>query len=193
MEMVAGGREGLMSELYRDFARMVYKISLKGTQNHEAAEDVSQQVFMNIFRSLEGFRRDCKLKTWIHQITLNECHQYRLKHWRENRKIQAYLDERPEGREEEGDWCDRLLVGRILDMADPQTRKALEMIYEKGLTHEQIAEAFGVSRIAVTKRVERFRVKVADSLRAEGRSRPRNRCGSSTTRTPARCSSAETP
>lgn len=154
-----------VATLYKQYAEMVYSVSLRGTRCRQAAEDVRQQVFMNIFKSLEKFRNECQFKTWIYQITLNECYQFRLKAWRENRKTQAFLESWTEAKDEAGKWEHKDLVGRILDLADPATQDALEMIYEMDMTHEEIARAFGVSRVTVTKRLNKFRATAVAAFR----------------------------
>lgn len=153
-----------VAELYRQYAGMVYSVSLKGMRDRQAAEDVSQQVFMNVFRSLDGFRNQCQLKTWIYQITLNECYQHRLKEKRERRKVEAFVGSAPRSRDDAPHWDDRILVRRVLKLADPKTRKALDLIYREGLTHAQIADACRTSRVTVTKRLNRFRAAVATTF-----------------------------
>ncbi len=157
MRNATESKERKWADLYKKHGQMVYNASLKGTQSKQAAEDVSQQVFMNVFRHLEGFRNQCQMKTWVYRITLNECYQYRERNRRENRKVQAFLADHPEGKDEAKDWDDKILVGRVLDLADTQTQKMLEMMFYKDLTHEQTAASFGVSRVTITKRLEKFR------------------------------------
>lgn len=170
-EQPATDREARERALYREYAAMVYNLGLRRTQSKEAAEDVRQQVFMNVFRNLDRFRRDCRLGTWIYQITLNECYHHNRREYREGRKIRAFLDESgPEGgKDEPKEWENRLVAGKILDLADPETLKALEMIHTMGLTHEEVAQAFGLSRVTITKRMERFKVRAAKALEPAGR------------------------
>jgi RNA polymerase sigma-70 factor (ECF subfamily) len=156
-----------VEDLHRKYSAMVYSIGLKGTRNRQAAEDVRQQVFVSVFKSLGKFRHQCQLKTWIHQIALNECYQYRLKEWREYRKINAYLASRSEAQDEESDWDNRLLVEKVLGLADPETLRILEITYTRDLPQGQIAKAVGVSRITVAKRLSRFREIAGAALRAD--------------------------
>lgn len=146
-----------VAEIYKEYSGIVENISIKGTHNWEAAEDVKQQVFMKVFESLDSFRNECQLKTWIYRITLNECFHYRLKNWREKRKIEAFLENSSEANDEVGRWDDKILVRRILDLADTETKQSLKLMYVKGLTQEQVAKAQGISRVTVTKRLDKFR------------------------------------
>jgi RNA polymerase sigma-70 factor, ECF subfamily len=143
--------------LYKKYSSMVENVSFRGTHSREAAEDVRQQVFMNIFKSVDGFRNECQLKTWIYQITLNECYHYRLRNWRETRKVTAFVENVCEATDEVGHWDDKMLVQRLLDLADSETQKAMVMMYTKEMTQEQIAKALGVSRVTVINRLDKFR------------------------------------
>ena len=49
----------------------LYFLALNLTGNHHDAEDLSQEVFMKAFRSIESFRGDATFRSWLHRITLN--------------------------------------------------------------------------------------------------------------------------
>lgn len=57
-------------ELYRD---RVYNLSYRMLGNREEAEDVSQEVFITIFKSIDSFRGDSKFSTWLYRIAANHC------------------------------------------------------------------------------------------------------------------------
>ncbi|MFZ4523477.1 MAG: RNA polymerase sigma factor [Bacteroidales bacterium] len=56
-------------DLYRD---KVFNTALGLLQHHENAEDLTQEVFVEIFRSVAGFRSECSLSTWIYRITVQK-------------------------------------------------------------------------------------------------------------------------
>lgn len=49
----------------------VYALAYRTTQNRADAEDIAQEVFVRVYRSLKTFRRASSLKTWLFQITTN--------------------------------------------------------------------------------------------------------------------------
>ena len=57
-------------ELYRN---RVYNLSYRMLGNREEAEDISQEVFITIFKSVDTFRGDSKLSTWLYRIAANHC------------------------------------------------------------------------------------------------------------------------
>lgn len=60
-------------ELVEKFKKKIFYISYDFLKDHHEAEDISQEVFIKIFRSIEKFKKDAKMSTWIYQITVNTC------------------------------------------------------------------------------------------------------------------------
>ena len=52
---------------------MVYNVALNYLQNIEEAEEITQDVFMQLHHSLSQFKNNSELKTWIYRITINKC------------------------------------------------------------------------------------------------------------------------
>ena len=53
--------------------KAVYYLAMHMTGNHHDAEDISQEVFLKMFRSLKGFKGKAKLSSWLYRITVNTC------------------------------------------------------------------------------------------------------------------------
>lgn len=66
------GDEQTFRELVDQFRDRVFNTALGLLQHHENAEDVTQEVFIEVFRSVAGFRGDCSISTWIYQITVQK-------------------------------------------------------------------------------------------------------------------------
>lgn len=58
--------------IYDQYILMVYNLALNYLQNAEDAEEVAQDVFVQVYQSLHKFRNDATLKTWIYRITINK-------------------------------------------------------------------------------------------------------------------------
>jgi len=65
------GDIGAFEEIYRAASGYVYTIALRITDNREDAQEVAQDVFMNVYRKLRDFRFGASLKTWLYRITVN--------------------------------------------------------------------------------------------------------------------------
>ena len=60
-------------KLLTDYQDRIYNQAYRMLGNHEDAEEATQDIFMNIYRSIESFRGESKVSTWIYRITSNEC------------------------------------------------------------------------------------------------------------------------
>ena len=72
---------------------MVYQLSLNLLGDHNEALDLSQEVFLRVFRTIHGFRGQSALRTWIYRIVVNQARN-RQRWWRRrHRGQQVSLDE----------------------------------------------------------------------------------------------------
>jgi RNA polymerase sigma factor (sigma-70 family) len=69
---LTSGSENAFRELVDSFKDRVYNSSLGILQNAEDAEDISQEVFIEVFNSINKFRGDSSLSTWIYRITMTK-------------------------------------------------------------------------------------------------------------------------
>ena len=68
--------EQAYSTLLDDFQQKVYATCISFVPNTEDAEDVAQEVFVEVFNSIHKFKGDSKLSTWIYRITTNKCLEF---------------------------------------------------------------------------------------------------------------------
>lgn len=152
-------------EVYERFARMVFNLALRMAGDFEQAEDLTQEIFVRVFRHLGKFNGRSTLKTWIYRITLNHCRS--KLGWRslptrplaeENEGEGAELvDERrgPEERALAGD------VGRRVDRAIRQLklhfREAVVLCDIEGLSYDEIAHVLNIRIGTVRSRIARGR------------------------------------
>lgn len=72
MEKNSANTEKAFYDLYHEFKNMVYNVSLSYLQIVEDAEEITQDVFIEVHRSLKNFKGDSEMKTWIYRITVNK-------------------------------------------------------------------------------------------------------------------------
>ena len=63
-------------KLYHEFKTLVFNVALNYLQNVEDAEEITQDVFVKVYNSLENFNQKSSYKTWIYRITINQCLDY---------------------------------------------------------------------------------------------------------------------
>ena len=71
IDRICDGDQAAFSELVGRHKRKVYHLAYDITGDHHEAEDISQEVFMKVFRALKTFRRDAKISSWLYQIVVN--------------------------------------------------------------------------------------------------------------------------
>jgi len=73
----AGGDPAAFQALVEQHRSMVYRIAYQFAGNHYDAEDIAQEVFIKVYRSLDRFRRDAQLSSWMYRIVMNACIDHR--------------------------------------------------------------------------------------------------------------------
>ena len=63
-------------KLYHEYKTLVFNVALNYLQNVEDAEEITQDVFVKVYNSLDNFYQKSSYKTWIYRITINQCLDY---------------------------------------------------------------------------------------------------------------------
>ena len=69
--IIAGDQEALKT-LYLELGTKVYNTSLSYVQNESEAEEITQDVFLEVFHSAKTFRNECTVSTWVYRITVRK-------------------------------------------------------------------------------------------------------------------------
>lgn len=176
IQRCAARDEDACAELVAEHQRMVYQLSLNLLGDHNEALDLSQEVFLRVFRTIHSFRGQSALRTWIFRIVVNQARN-RQRWWRRrHRSQQVSLDEhiRAHGdlpEQTNGAAPDRLLgrkelAGQIrtaLDQLPFDQRTALVLREIDGLSYEEIGFSLGIAVGTVKSRLARAR----EALRAQ--------------------------
>jgi len=76
----AGGDPAAFQALVERHRSMVYRVAYQFAGNHHDAEDIAQEVFIKVYRSLDRFRQDAQLSSWMYRIVMNTCIDHRRRH-----------------------------------------------------------------------------------------------------------------
>src|SRR5215218_8108004 len=76
----AGGDAAAFQALVERHRSMVYRVAYQFAGNHYDAEDIAQEVFIKVYRSLDKFRQDAQLSSWMYRIVMNACIDHRRRH-----------------------------------------------------------------------------------------------------------------
>ncbi len=73
LRQTAGGNQTAFRSLYDFFSGKVYNTALLHLQNKEEAEEITQDVFVEVYRAAKDFKGDAQVSTWIFRIAINKC------------------------------------------------------------------------------------------------------------------------
>src|SRR5579862_4049800 len=94
--------ERAFRELVDQHRDRVFNITFRMLGNRAEAEDVAQEVFITVFKTIDSFREEAKLSTWLYRVTVNHC-KNRIKYLaRRHDRDRDELDERSHSQETNG-------------------------------------------------------------------------------------------
>jgi RNA polymerase sigma-70 factor, ECF subfamily len=137
-------------ELYQKYHERVYSICFRMTQNTSESEDLTQDVFVRLFRTIGSFRGESAFTTWLHRLTVNLV----LMHFRKRKRRQDRSNEEAElstyivpGSQDPKRMriVDRILLSEVIAKLPEGYRQAIILHDIQGLQHKEIAEAGGRS------------------------------------------------
>jgi RNA polymerase sigma-70 factor, ECF subfamily len=179
----AAGDEGACTELVAEHQRMVFHLALHLLGDHDEALDLSQEVFLNVFRTIGRFRGQSALRTWIYRIVINQARN-RQRWWRRrHRAEQVSLEERIETSGDLPAANDLAEPDRMFGQKElairiwaalgrlPFDQKTVVVLREiDGLSYDEIAFSLGVAVGTVKSRLTRAREALRTQLREADRS-----------------------
>jgi RNA polymerase sigma-70 factor (ECF subfamily) len=179
------GSEQAFALLLAQYSHPVYSLIARSLRDPEAAADVTQDVFVKVFRNISSFHGDSSLRTWIYRIALHEASNQR-RWWNRHRRQESELDA-PLPNEEGEVFC--LADALATSDASPFDRAASEELRERvvaalrtlpqafrevvvlreieGFGYEEIAEMLELNIGTVKSRLTRGRSALREALRDE--------------------------
>jgi RNA polymerase sigma-70 factor, ECF subfamily len=158
IEGMVRGDQRAFRELVERYKKKVYYLALDMAGNPVDAEDISQEVFLKVYRSFSTFRRGAKLGSWLYRVTYNAA----IDHLRSKGAApEPMADEVLESRSRKGDGLphgnapdpaaaaeERELQARIakaLEKVSPQEKAVFLLRHNEDLMLKDIAETLGLS------------------------------------------------
>jgi RNA polymerase sigma-70 factor (ECF subfamily) len=183
IDRLRGGDTSALEGLMEQFAPRVYRLAYGITRNEADAEEVVQDVFLNLFRKIDGFEGRAALGTWIYRITVNAA---LIKRRGKRVEMEVFLEDHlPTFREDghrEGDramlladWSEtpeeellssetRRAVRRMIASLPDRYRVVLLLRDLEGLSSEETAEVLGDSVASVKSRLHRARMALREQV-----------------------------
>jgi RNA polymerase sigma-70 factor (ECF subfamily) len=176
LRRVLAGDRGAFEALVSRYHRIVFAIAFRMTGNRAEAEDVSQEVFLRVYRSLRQFDASLPFAPWIRRIAGNAALNHLRRRGLERRHAAPESDQGqipdlpdaaadPEERVARAEEAGRL--ERALAALPENQRLAVTLKYVEGLTAEEIAQAMGAPRNTVKTWLLRARERLREELKHE--------------------------
>jgi RNA polymerase sigma-70 factor (ECF subfamily) len=168
LEAVREGDQDALSALFSRHYGRVYAFAMSRLGDSDRAEEVTADVFFEVWRNAERFRGESKVTTWMFGITHYKC-LGALRHGRAKSRSEVvatkveYLHAVPDGHDATLDSSSRDELRRTLDAiaALPEAyRRVIELAVIEGLSHAEIAERLGIDLSNVKTRVSRARARL---------------------------------
>ena len=169
--------ERLLDQYQQPVYRFVYGL----LEDPADTPDVTQEVFVKVFRKVGEFRGDARLKTWIYRIAINEASN-RRRWFARHRKNEVSVDSAAEGAVADAEWFIdrrgtpfdllsreevRIAIHKTLGEIDQRLRVAVILRDIEGLSYNEIADTMQVSLGTVKSRILRGREAMKSKLRRE--------------------------
>jgi RNA polymerase sigma-70 factor (ECF subfamily) len=154
------------------YKRKVFHIAYKFTGRHDNAEDLTQEIFLKVFKSLEKFNRDADFSTWLSSVARNFC----IDHYRASKREKEVLVEdlvafdlapasalsSPHRQLEDRDR--RSFLRRGLDALPEKLREAVILRDLQGLSYQEMADRLHLPEGTVKSRINRGREELSRLL-----------------------------
>ena len=155
------------------YRRKVFNVAYKFVGRHDEAEDLTQDIFLKVFRSLHTFDRRANFQTWLISVSRNLC----IDHYRSVRKERESLDRNVDtadlapaspapGPMAALEQQDRVTLLRDAMAALPEGLRTAVLLRDlQELSYQDIAERLGVPEGTVKSRINRGRTELARQVR----------------------------
>ena len=174
--------ERAFREFVTEHQQLVFNLVYRFLGNREEAEDVSQEVFVTVFKSIDRFRAESRLSTWIYRISGNHAKNRRKYLQRRKTDRRQSLDSTSETELQPADRTmnagpESIAIGRqterliqnALKALDDDQRLVIILRDVEHLTYEEIGEITGLNMGTVKSRLHRARAALRKSLARQER------------------------
>jgi len=180
------GQEEAFRVLIRRYQGKLFGIAYGITLDREESQDIVQDVFLKVYRSIHKFRGESSLSTWLYRFTVNTCLNWQRRWKRRFRWHHRSLERddagasselRTDDHDSEKLYEQKELERRMWDNLKtlPEEARAVFVLKEvEGLSYDEIAETLNIKKGTVSSRLFYVRKKLREALGEylEGKARP---------------------
>ncbi|MBQ4821885.1 RNA polymerase sigma factor [Aquimarina sp. MMG016] len=168
IQAVADGDEQALAVLYKLYSEKIYNTALSYTKIAEDAEEITQDVFLKILKSISKFKQESSLNTWVYRITVNTSLNYlkkknRFKFLKTHIKTHQHIDfEHPgvllENKEKAA------ILYQVIDCLSKNQKTAFILSFIEELPRQEVANIMETSLKAVESLLQRAKQNMRTEL-----------------------------
>jgi RNA polymerase sigma-70 factor (ECF subfamily) len=149
--------------IYNAYSVFVYNVAFRVVHNVDEAQEVTQEVFLTVYRKLKSFKFKSSFKTWIYRITVNLAINHAKKRSKEQSRTFEYDDNKEFNKsiDSVGGKIEReqqeKVVSTLLAALNPDQRTCVVLRSLEGLSYQEIAESLNININTVRSRLKRAR------------------------------------
>ena len=159
LQRIAQGDRHLFKQLYLQQRDLVYNLALNYAQNETDAEEITQEVFIQIFRKAGQFQGKSTVKTWIYRITVNTALNFLKKKKRRSWLSTEKIEEVPKDFVHPGVLLERkeqsIFLFKGIDRLPDQQKTAFLLSFIEELPRQEAADIMGISLKALESLLQR--------------------------------------
>ena len=182
------GSDEAFAMLIAQYSQPLYSLIARSLQDPADAADITQEVFIKVFRNIRSFHGEASLRTWLYRIALHEASNQR-RWWTRHKRQEITIDTAATGTDEEDEAmclsatlrdsgftpCDQVIHGELKVRVDealrqlPEAFRTVVVLREmEGFSYEEIGEVLNVPAGTVKSRLKRGRAALKQILLAAG-------------------------
>lgn len=155
--------------LYERFYRRTFSLCLRMTTNQTEAEDLTQEVFVQLYKKASSFRGESAFATWLHRMTVNQVlmHFRRRSYKNEKTSIDGDLPDQivtGSGNPSKMQIVDRIALNNAIGQLPPGYKKVFLLHDVQGFEHEEVARRMGISVGTSKSQLHKARLKLRTLL-----------------------------
>jgi len=165
------GEIGAFEELYKRYGSRLYTVAYRMTGSAADAEDLVQEIFLQVYRRLDGYRGEAALGTWLHRLAVNACLDFVRSKQGRRQRLTDFVEDldtlEPAGR---GSWrgdmaLERLDLERAIAQLPPSYRRAFLLHDVEGFEHHEVGEVLGIAEGTSKSLLHKARTRLRSLLR----------------------------
>ncbi len=162
---VLNGNTAMFRDISERYGKMIYMLAYRHTLNNADAEDICQDVFLSVYRSLKSYDSDRKFFSWLYTIALNVIRKHLSK-----RRIRSFfvpLDDRIPQTAEKNTSDNILKINHLLDHEKPLFKQIFILHYYEEKSITDIAQLLEMTETNIKVILHRVREKIKKSFPKE--------------------------